>query len=77
MGTRPVRRTSQSDHDEGVITAGPAKRLPGQSNADYEGPRTDPNAMFLGTQATVGGGDMTWVLRLVGWLRSKVSGPAR
>ena len=37
----------------------PEKRLPGQSNADYERTRRDPNAEFLGTQSLVGGGDPT------------------
>ena len=45
---------------------GPEKRLPGQSNADYEKPRHDPNADFLGTQSVSGGADPTWVMRLSG-----------
>ena len=36
------------------------KRLPGQSNADYE-QRHDPNADFIGTQSLEGGGDPTFV----------------
>jgi hypothetical protein len=48
--------------------AGPEKRLPGQSNAEYEHTsyerRGDPNAAFLGTQSVVGGADPTWVMRL-------------
>ena len=44
--------------------SGPEKRLPGQSNADYERARRDPNAAFLGTQSLVGGGDPTWVMRV-------------
>ena len=47
------------------------KRLPGQTNADYDG-RTDPNAEFLGTQSLVGGGDESFVYRgiraLLSWL---------
>ena len=43
----------------------PAKRLPGQSNADYEN-RTDPNAQFLGTQSIEGIGDPTWMYRALG-----------
>jgi hypothetical protein len=45
--------------------APPKKRLPGQTNAqyEYEG-RPDPKAEFLGTQSlSGGGGDPTWVLR--------------
>lgn len=38
------------------------KRLPGQSNDDYE-KRDDPNTQFLGTQSLYGGGDPTFVLR--------------
>jgi hypothetical protein len=43
--------------------SGQEKRLPGQSNADYERARSDPNAEFLGTHSLVGGGDPTWVMR--------------
>ena len=54
---------------------GPERRLPGQSNADYERARSDPNAEFLGTQALVGGGDPTWVMRvanaLLNWRRDR------
>jgi hypothetical protein len=35
---------------------GPEKRLPGETNADYER-RNDPNAEFIGTQSLHGGGD--------------------
>ncbi|GGM73030.1 hypothetical protein GCM10007977_088350 [Dactylosporangium sucinum] len=44
--------------------AAPEKRLPGQSNAqyEYEG-RRDPNADFLGTHSIQGGGDPTWMIR--------------
>ena len=38
------------------------KRLPGQSNADFE-QRNDPNADFIGTQSLQGGGDLTFVYR--------------
>jgi hypothetical protein len=38
------------------------KRLPGQSNAEYER-RRDPNAQFLGTQSLQGGGDPSFVQR--------------
>ncbi|CAN7460232.1 hypothetical protein [Knoellia sp. LjRoot47] len=44
--------------------AAPEKRLPGQSNADYERPRRDPNADFLGTHAVSGGGDPSQVMRV-------------
>jgi hypothetical protein len=40
----------------------PHKRLPGQSNDDYEQSR-DPNAAFIGTQSLYGGGDLTFVSR--------------
>ncbi|WP_426512729.1 hypothetical protein ACPPVO_20085 [Dactylosporangium sp. McL0621] len=40
------------------------KRLPGQSNADYERSGADPNAQFLGVQSLQGGGDPSWVGRL-------------
>jgi hypothetical protein len=57
--------------------SGPEKRLPGQSNADYERARRDPNADFLGTQSLVGGGDPTWVMRVaascLNWLRRRRS----
>lgn len=43
------RRGSTDVHTEN-------KRLPGQSNADYEG-HPDPNADFLGIQSHSGGGD--------------------
>lgn len=43
---------------------GPEKRLPGQSNAEYERRRSDPNAEFLGAQSIEGGVDLTWVMRL-------------
>lgn len=42
--------------------AGPEKRIPGQSNADYER-RQDPNANFFGTQSLQGGGDLSFVIR--------------
>ena len=46
--------------------AAPKKRLPGQSNEQYEyDGRPDPKADFLGTQSVSGGGDPTWVLRAV------------
>ncbi|MCA1783854.1 MAG: hypothetical protein ABR616_17005 [Dermatophilaceae bacterium] len=55
--------------------AGPEKRIPGQSNAQYERARTDPNAQFLGTQSLDGGGDLTWVMRAAkafsDWLRRR------
>lgn len=44
--------------------AGPEKRLPGQSNHDYDG-RRDPNAGFLGTNSLEGGGDPLWFVRLI------------
>ena len=53
----------------------PEKRLPGQSNADFERARRDPNADFLGTQSLVGGGDPTWVMRaanaLLSWRKGR------
>ena len=39
------------------------KRIPGQSNAEHERGRHDPNAQFLGTQVLEGGVDPTGVLR--------------
>lgn len=45
--------------------AAPEKRIPGQSNADYGRARNDPNAEFQGTHSLVGGGDPSWILRLV------------
>ncbi|MEW2353209.1 hypothetical protein [Spirillospora sp. NPDC029432] len=41
----------------------PEKRLPGQSNAEYEG-RQNPNAKFLGTQSLSGGGDPSFIVRI-------------
>ena len=55
-------RVAVHDH-EGDVMPGPGKRLPSQSNADYERERHDPNADFLGTQSVSGGGDPTWVMR--------------
>ena len=43
---------------------GPEKRIPGQSNADYDRARSDPNADFLMNQSLHGSGDPTWVMRL-------------
>lgn len=40
-----------------------AKRLPGESNADYERRHKDPNSDFIGTQSLFGGGDPSFVLR--------------
>ncbi|WP_433042955.1 hypothetical protein [Dactylosporangium sp. CS-033363] len=40
------------------------KRIPGQSNADYENRRLDPNAQFIGEQSLHGGGGFDWVGRL-------------
>lgn len=42
---------------------GPAKRVPGQSNAEH-GRRGDPNADFLGTSSLDTGGDGSWSVRL-------------
>ncbi|MQY05916.1 hypothetical protein [Actinomadura macrotermitis] len=42
--------------------AAPEKRLPGQSNAEYER-RRDPNADFIGMQSMAGGGDPTRAIR--------------
>ncbi len=57
--------------------SGPAKRIPGQSNAEYERGHSDPHAEFLGTQSPWGGGDPTWVMRaaqaLSNWLRRRSS----
>ncbi|WP_067824964.1 hypothetical protein [Actinomadura kijaniata] len=38
------------------------KRLPGQSNAEYER-RHNPNADFIGTQSLQGGGDPSFMIR--------------
>lgn len=38
------------------------KRLPGQTNAEYER-RRDPNAEFLGTQSLESAGDPSFVYR--------------
>ncbi len=43
--------------------AAPEKRLPGQSNAEYEH-RQNPNAEFIGTQSLSGGGDPSLALRI-------------
>ncbi|MGK5550863.1 hypothetical protein ACSNOI_04550 [Actinomadura kijaniata] len=40
----------------------PEKRLPGQSNAEFER-RHDPNAAFVGTQSLNGGGDPSFMIR--------------
>jgi hypothetical protein len=41
------------------------KRIPGQTNAEYEySGKPDPNVQFLGTHSLVGGGDPSWVGRL-------------
>lgn len=50
------------------MVPGPEKRLPGQSNADYDRGR-DANADFLGTQSLYGGGDLSWVMRVADALR--------
>jgi hypothetical protein len=39
------------------------KRIPGQTNAEYNG-GPDPNVQFLGTHSLSGGGDPSWVGRL-------------
>ena len=55
----------------------PEKRRPGQSNAEYEGRRPDPNADFLGAQSVDGGWDPTNIGRLVRaameWVRARRS----
>lgn len=43
---------------------GPEKRIPGQSNADYERAPSDPNARFLGTHSLQGGGDLTGLTKV-------------
>jgi hypothetical protein len=47
------------------------KRLPGQTNADYEN-HDDPNAQFIGTQSLQGGGDPSFMYRglraVLSWL---------
>jgi hypothetical protein len=47
--------------------AGIRKRLPGESNAQYQAREThgNPNARFLGTLSIFGGGDPSIVLRAV------------
>ena len=40
------------------------RRVPGQSNEDYEN-RHDPNADFHGVHSLVGGGDLSWVDRII------------
>lgn len=49
----------------------PEKRIPGQTNAEYER-RQDPNANFIGTQSLQGGGDPSFAIRasqaFLGWL---------
>ncbi len=40
----------------------PEKRIPGQTNAEYER-RRGPNANFIGTQSLQGGGDPSFVIR--------------
>ncbi len=50
------------------MVPGPEKRLPGQSNAEYDRGR-DANADFLGTQSPHGGGDLSWVIRAAGAIR--------
>jgi len=47
----------------------PEKRLPGQTNADYER-RDDPNAEFIGTHSLDGGGDLSFVHRALRALSS-------
>ena len=44
------------------MVPGPEKRLPGQSNAEYDRGR-DANADFMGTQSLHNGGDLSWVMR--------------
>ncbi|GAA2120357.1 hypothetical protein GCM10009780_80470 [Actinomadura alba] len=39
------------------------KRIPGQSNAEYER-RQNPNADFTGTHSVHGGGDPSFVIRI-------------
>lgn len=61
--------------------AGPEKRLPGQSDADYA--RTsDPNANFHHTRSLHGGGDLTFGVRLMNAIlarrrRRQRRGPSR
>lgn len=63
------------DGNAEFMMAGPDKRIPGQRNADYDGPHSDPNADFIGTSSLYGGGDPTWAMRLVraisGWWRRR------
>lgn len=62
--------------------AGPRKRLPGESNGDFERSK-DPNLDFIGTQSLYGGGDPGWMIRAMravsAWRdrrRGKDTGPA-
>lgn len=41
------------------------KRIPGQSNADWERPASDPNADSQGTHSLYGGGDRTGIFHMV------------
>ncbi|MFI0446867.1 hypothetical protein [Actinomadura sp. 6N118] len=43
--------------------AAPEKRIPGQSNSEYER-RDNPNADFIGTQSVHGGGDHSFMVRI-------------
>lgn len=45
----------------GGMVAGSDKRIPGQSNADYERQKSDPNAESIGTNSLFGGMDLTGI----------------
>lgn len=49
------------------------KRIPGQTNAEYEySGSLDPNAQFLGTHSS-SGGDMSWVGRLYNAIADRIA----
>jgi hypothetical protein len=60
------------------MVTGPEKRLPGQSNAEYDR-GSDANADYLGTQSLHGGGDLSWVMKAADavrrWLERRKTRP--
>lgn len=53
------------------MVPGPEKRLPGQSNSEYDRGR-DANADFLGTQSLHNGGDLSCVMRAAEAIRRRL-----
>ncbi|MFI5914139.1 hypothetical protein [Dactylosporangium sp. NPDC051541] len=49
------------------------KRVPGQTDAEYNG-GPDPNAKFLGAHSLSGGGDPSWVGRLFSAIAGRLTG---